>query len=93
MLLAISIRIFIFIHIIKLNNRTQYLVAALGMFELSSRRPAALATETAVENTKRKERTKSVKRAGDDTDAFFNDRPETNFAGAEHEFGWIAVQT
>lgn len=63
-----------------------------GQFFAGGRGAVASASGAMAKDGKREEGAKSGERAGNDADAFFNDRPETNFPGAEHEFGGVAVQ-
>lgn len=67
------------------------LVVAVGVRSVWS--VVAFACRRTAEDWKGEEWTKGRKRASYDTDAFFNDGPETDSPGTEHEFGWVAVET
>lgn len=67
------------------------LVAAVGVRIVWS--AVTIACGRTTEDWEREEWTKGRKRTGDNTNAFFYDGPETDGAGAEHELGWIAVET
>ena len=93
MLLAIPISILAsqLLKSIHLNIRTQ---STPRLFEFAGRSgAAAFAGGATVEEGEGEERAKSRERAGEDADAFFDYGPEADFAGAEHEFSRVAVET
>lgn len=53
----------------------------------------AFARGRTAEDGEGEEWTKGRERTGNNTNAFFDDGPETDSAGTEHEFGWVAVET
>ena len=72
----------------------QHLMSTPRLFECAGRSGAAgFASGATVEEGEGEERAKSGERAGEDADAFFDYRPEADFAGAEHEFCGVAVET
>lgn len=53
----------------------------------------AFACRRTAEDWKGEEWTKGRERTGNNTNAFFDDGPETDSAGTEHEFGRVTVET
>lgn len=95
--ICISIGISKLLKSIHLNIRALPLPTPRGL-ELASRgRDIAIAgavvCSATAEAGQGKERTKSMERASDDPNSFLNYGPEADFAGAEHEFCGVAIET